>query len=83
MIIDIETILSNQRGYSKDIIFGTFDEFMIIDETDWLSENISFIEPKVKDWESRIPDSNPFNRSISNPSEKTRAKLRSKRKNKK
>lgn len=59
---------------------GTMHPFLIIDDPD-ISDRL-MPEPKEKDWECKIPHHDPFYRTFSSPSEKTRAKARAKRKKK-
>lgn len=71
------------RGYSKqriqeDYIRGYYPDLVILDEYSVLKPSSPTEE--LKDWEHKIPDPNPFNRPVSSPSQRTRAKLRAKRK---
>ena len=61
-------------------VHGTMHPLIIMDDLD-ISDRL-MPEPKEKDWECKIPHHDPFYRTFSSPSEKTRAKARAKRKKK-
>lgn len=89
----LESIYRKERGeypFAGTVtgrLKGACPAYFIIDE-------VSHVEPldlikrdpnhnRAKDWESRIPDPDPFARPVSSPSDELREKLRAKRKKRK
>lgn len=60
---------------------------VIVDWPNWRRDithhNLYEQQVKMKDWESRIPEPDPFNRHFSAPDQKTRMRARAKRKKRK